>query len=331
MNPNVCEACRSAPIEHQLILEHEEAGRPYRLCLICKGRLENLALRPLEWFNLAAIHSFQKFHLHDDFYDENGTAQQPRTAVTHADRFPAPTLAEASNDPERLLDYVMSRWALTPDICSALNNHNAKQLLAILNERVSTSSNFHIESRAYEVCAETIGSPAADWIRTRLPLHDRRTLFDLSHACAQCLPSEEGFRFVTDQLKSDPPAALRERAAGLAWFRSDKVLDWIETFIHEPLTEDWGRLAAVSRLDWARVKCWLEKSRPLSLVALDALNACWHYNTLLLRRLRPRLGGVWSEEELKSVVEAYMSRDRVPRVQRAAAAVISHLSDIAGP
>jgi hypothetical protein len=135
---------------------------------------------------------------------------------------------------------------------------------------------------------------------------------------------------VTEQLKSDRPNLRRETASALAWFRSERVLDWIEAFIHEPLTEDWGRLAAVSNLDWSRVKSWLGKGRPLSLVALDALNACWHYNTVLLKRCRPKLAGGWAESEFVSVLEEYVSRDPVPRVQKAAGAAISHMHDIAG-
>jgi len=329
MNPNLCQACRNAAVEHKLAITDEEPAQPYLLCGECKRRLEHLALRPLEWFNLAALHSPWKYHLHDDFYDEQGAAYQPRIAIDEPERFPAPTLSQTANDPERLIDYTMSRWFLTGDIGSALAKHSPQRLLSVLNERVSSSPNVHIEARAYEVCAEALKGEAADWIRSRLPMHNRCTLFHLSQACAECLPFEEGFSFVTEQLKSGDPKRRRERALALAWFRSAKVLDWIEAFVHEPFTEDWGRLAVLSNLDWSRVKSWLAKGRPLSLVALDALNACWHYDTVLLERFQPKLAGAWTEIEVRRRIEEYARQDPVPRVQRAVAAAISHMNRLA--
>ena len=37
------------------------------------------------------------------------------------------------------------------------------------------------------------------------------------------------------------------------------------------MTDDWGRLAAQSRMSWPAARAWLERGRPLSLIALDAL------------------------------------------------------------
>jgi hypothetical protein len=72
--------------------------------------------------------------------------------------------------------------------------------------------------------------------------------------------------------------------------------------------EDWGRLAASSHLSWARVSNWLEQGRLLSLVALDALNACWHYNTPLLKMLQPKLQLPESKEIMTRKLAEYAKR-----------------------
>src|SRR5258707_12116757 len=48
----------------------EEPKQPEHPCPCCGG--------PLEWFNLAAKHGWRKYLLHDDFYDQDGTADVPK-------------------------------------------------------------------------------------------------------------------------------------------------------------------------------------------------------------------------------------------------------------
>ncbi len=64
-----CEACRRNNVE--VVVEDDDPIQPYRVCTACARRLRSLALRPLEWFNLASIHGPTKFLLHDDFYWDN--------------------------------------------------------------------------------------------------------------------------------------------------------------------------------------------------------------------------------------------------------------------
>lgn len=98
----LCDACRQAPQE-TLIDETHSSGPywPYRLCFACARRLTTYSLRPLEWFHLAAIHGPGEFFLHNDFYSEDGEAQQPKAVVVEPDRWPIPKLAEASRSNER--------------------------------------------------------------------------------------------------------------------------------------------------------------------------------------------------------------------------------------
>src|SRR5258708_7754419 len=73
--PELCQACQRTPVE--VVVEEDDPTQPYRVCRACARRLHLHSLRPLEWFNLAAVHGQAKYLLHDDFYWDNGIAQQP--------------------------------------------------------------------------------------------------------------------------------------------------------------------------------------------------------------------------------------------------------------
>ncbi len=74
-----CESCKANKATIDEFFDENEI--PYRLCWSCRKRLVNYALRPLELFNLVAIHG-HAYYLHDDFYDhDTGVATQPEIAV----------------------------------------------------------------------------------------------------------------------------------------------------------------------------------------------------------------------------------------------------------
>lgn len=53
--------------------------------------------------------------LHDDFYDDDGTATQPEEDVVDADSYPAPTLCDVCSSLDGLIDYIVSRWNPTKE------------------------------------------------------------------------------------------------------------------------------------------------------------------------------------------------------------------------
>jgi hypothetical protein len=330
----VCEACRLSNAEVEIPSAPNDAVQPYRLCQTCASRLEELALRPSEWFNLAAIHGRWKYHLHDDFYDEDGKAYQANIVVERAVEFPIPAVSEIEDDIERLVDMAMSRWFFgpekTPELLRALGQHDRGILLSVLQVRVSGIPNPAIESRAYGIAEMVLQSFAADWIRDRAETHSDASFIAWSCAAASCLPFEEGFGRVTTKLatkpKNDPMFAL----GALGSFRSSRTLDWMEVNVCEPLTDTWGRLAALSQFTWSRALNWLRRGRPLSLVALDALNSCWNFDTVQLRNARPRLLSPATRDEMTQALRDYASRDPKPRAERAARLAIEHLDEIAG-
>ena len=113
-----CQACEKQPAT--VIETNDNKEIPYLVCSDCHGRLMSLSLRPLEWYNLAKRHGWWQYHLHDDFYDEDGTAHQPEDdEIQTPELFPAPTLQEVANDPEKLLYFTITRWHLRQDVIDA--------------------------------------------------------------------------------------------------------------------------------------------------------------------------------------------------------------------
>lgn len=124
---------------------------------------------------------------------------------------------------------------------------------------------------------------------------------------------------------------LRERKAALLWFRSPAVLDWIE--INAPranVTEDWGRLAALSDLSWSRVQTWLARGRPLSLIALDALAECIPRpgQAPIVKLLEPKLKGCTHRSMVKVALETCMAADSAHRVAGTCRYIIEHLAEL---
>jgi hypothetical protein len=66
------------------------------------------------------------------------------------------------------------------------------------------------------------------------------------------------------------------------------------------------------------------------LVALDALNSCWNFDTIQLRNARPRLLSPAPRDEMAQEIRDYVVRDSKPRAERAARLAIEHLDEIAG-
>jgi hypothetical protein len=321
----LCQACRAAPARTTFSADYDdEDGEPVRLCRACDDRAETGSLRPLEWFNLAALHGPERPPLHGDLYEDDGTAEQPDVPVEDAERYPAPTLEEAARDVERLVDYAMSRHFLYADVKAALAEHDAARVLASLERRTAAGCGTHVMGRAYEICA-VLGPAASEWIRRRFEVGAVRMLYPLAEAAARCLPPDEGFQLVLGAVNAVPPS--RRRGDALAWFRSRRTLDWIEQNVQRPVTPDWGHLAALSDFSWERAAAWLEQGRPLSLVAVDGLYACEVHHTPMLRELSPRLADPAPLAEMTATLEAYLQRDSAPRVENTVRALLGAWED----
>jgi hypothetical protein len=318
-----CQACRAAPARTTFSAADED-GEPVLLCRACDDRAETRSLRPLEWFNLAALHGPERPPLHDDLYAHDGTAEQPDAPLEDAERYPAPTLEEAARDVERLVDYAMSRHSLDADVEAALAEHEAVRVLASLERRTAARCSAHVLGRAYEICA-VLGPAAANWVRRQFDADPAQAIHSLAEAAAKCLPADEGFQLVLGVVDAFPPA--RRPRDALAWFRSRRTLDWIERNVQRPVTTGWGHLAALSDFSWERAAAWLAGGRPLSLVALDALYGCEVHHSPMLRRLSPRLAHPAPLAEMARTLEAYAQGDSAPRVEDTVHAVLRAWKD----
>ena len=319
---NPCEACRSASIECHI--DSDDPEQPYLLCQQCSQRLLTCSLRPLEWFRLAAIHGPSQYYLHDDFYFYNGVAQAPREQVLSPELFPAPTLEEAAENVETLIDYAMTQCllALEENVFSALREYDRQTILVLLQQRVAHTHSVEIESQAYIICAHVIERDAEDWIRSRWDTYRIGVFVALAEASSSCLPFEEGFERVVQHLEMMTQKEIRTYCSVLVSFHTGRTLDWLEGHVSFPITDMWGKLAARSQFSWARATKWLDSGRPLSLVALDALYACGHDDTPLLRKFAPKLLEPDTRERMRAKLEQYAALDPVPRVKQKVTAII---------
>lgn len=94
----VCEACRQRSATTEINDDPNLREMPYKLCAACADRVARMALRPLEWFNLAALHGPARSLLHYDVYSQNGI-RWDRMCEACRERLAAEKIE--SEDPER--------------------------------------------------------------------------------------------------------------------------------------------------------------------------------------------------------------------------------------
>jgi hypothetical protein len=318
----VCQACKINPIS--VVEESDDESQPYRLCLVCRDRLVKYSLKPIEWYNLAVIHSPKKFLLHDDFYDDDGEATQPEEEVCVSDNDLAPTLESVKDDLELLLDFSITRWFLEDEVIYALNQHDKVSLLNSIKYRFYDTVNYEIKSRMLEIIADVLGDVASDWVRELWDNYDDDFLIQLSWAISSSLPAKEGLKYIFEKLQflSDKELIMSVFSC-LHRFRSNEVLDWIETNCMT-FHDNWGRLAALCFPTWERMKVWLAKGRPLSLVALDTMAKCAAIgNDQYIERFNPKII-MTNMSEINTVLDRYYDNDAVPRVKNKKEKILNH-------
>ena len=318
----LCEACKVKEIK--VVEISDDTNQPYKLCYECHDRLLNYSLRPIEWYNLAIIHSNNKFLLHDDFYDEDGVAGQPREDVIITIENEAPTLLAVREDLESLLDYSITRWFLDDQLINALKEYGAKTVLKSIKIRFYESKNYEVKSRMLEIVADVLGTSASEWVRELWAKYDEELLYPISWATASSLPTDEGLTYIYEKLKSVTEKKLPITAFTCLYrFRSNNILDWIESNCII-FNDNWGRLATVCFPTWERMKCWLNKGRPLSLIALDTMENCAKgARDKYVTQFSPKIIGT-TTIEVEKVLNDYLQKDTVHRVKTKVAAIIAN-------
>jgi hypothetical protein len=326
MITDLCEACKRNEIN--VVETSDDPNQPYKLCNQCHERLLKYSLRPIEWYNLAVVHSPNKFLLHDDFYEEDGEACQPEEDVFVTKKDKAPTLRAVRNDLESLLDFSITRWFLENDVISALKKHDTQKTLSSVKSRFYGTENYELKSRMLEIVADVLGTSASGWVRELWENYDEEFLYPISWATASSLPAEEGLKNIFEKLKLVSEKELPIAAFTCLYrFRSSNILDWIESTC-TIFNDDWGRLAAVCFPTWERMKFWLNKERPLSLIALDTMANCVKgYGDIYVEQFSPKILDT-DKNEVEQILNDYYQKDGVPRVKMKVARIVENKKEI---
>src|SRR4051812_7162321 len=323
---DLCEACKINEIN--VVETSDDPNQPYKLCNQCHERLLKYSLRPIEWYNLAVVHSPNKFLLHDDFYEEDGEACQSEEDVFVTKKDKAPTLRAVRNDLESLLDFSITRWFLEDDVINALKKHDTQKTLSSVKSRFYRTKNYEVKSRMLEIVADVLDTSASGWVRELWENYDEEFLYPISWATASSLPAEEGLNNIFEKLKLVSEKELPIAAFTCLYrFRSNNILDWLESTCII-FNDNWGRLAAVCFPTWERMKSWLNKGRPLSLIALDTMANCVKgYGDFYVEQFSPKILGT-DKNEVEQILNDYYQKDGVPRVKMKVARIVENKQEI---
>ncbi|AGK53676.1 hypothetical protein [Bacillus sp. 1NLA3E] len=322
----LCEACKINEIN--VVETPDDPNQPYKLCYQCHERLLKRSLRPIEWYNLAVVHSPNKFLLHDDFYEEDGEACQPEEDVVVTKKDKAPTLRNVRNDMESLLDFSITRWFLEADVINALKKHDNQKTLSLVKSRFYRTENYEVKSRMLEIVADVLGTSASGWVRELWENYDEEFLYPISWATASSLPAEEGLNNIFEKLKLVSEKELPVAAFTCLYrFRSSNILDWIESTC-TIFNDNWGRLVAVCFPTWERMKSWLNKGRPLSLIALDTMANCVKgHGDIYVEQFSPKILEA-DKGDVDKVLNDYYQKDDVPRVKMKISRIMENKKEI---
>lgn len=313
------------------IWDSQVLGSPYQVCEACSHRLRSLALRPREFFNLTAIHG-PYFYLHDDFYDfETGEATQPDIPIEDTALYPFPTLHDAQQNLNTLLDYAFVQYFTSTEVLDLLRTFKKEGILHRIQEKVNY--NQAITDKAYTLVAQLVGRVAENWAKEEWK--NRNTSYPIGYYAellSACLDPNEAFKIITQELSNLEGNSFNENSLALIHLKSTLVLDWIEQEKHKMVhfTTQFGMLAASSNFSWERAKKWLEQGRPLNLIALDALNFCtlnsYRGQSLWMKTLQPKLTDSFDTSEMISTLKNHVEKDSVPRVKNTVRNILQNLA-----
>jgi len=323
-----CQACEMTPAT--VIEPCDDEEHSFLACSSCYERLQARALRPIEWYNLAKRHGTWQYLLHDDFYDEDGNAEQPEIDVpVSGSGDSAPKLSKVRSDTEQLLDFTITQWFIREELSQAWNRLPKELILKSLINRFERNTNIGIRAITLEIAAIALKDIGATFVRNAWLTYPTGTEFwSLAQSSASCLPKEEGFSRVKKALADLQPKERMACMGALSYFQSAETLAWIEENISDPHTEAWGRLAANSEFDWTRATQWLQSGRPLSLVSIDALCTIAMPNTALSKSLKPTLLRPPTTNDFIKYLTDYAKKDSAHRVTQRIEVLIQMASSL---
>lgn len=324
-----CESCQ----QHEVEISEEKVNGTgyYLLCAACHERLISRSLRPLEFFNLAAIHHQDDYYLHSDFYSEQGKAEQPLKKVKDARKLPFPKLVDIKGDLTLVVNYACVEYSLSSSVVEALKGFQPANVIDCLERKLRY--NDCIDYKLFEIAANVLGRKAEDWIREKWQQRTTQPLLIYAEAIAKCFSPAEAFALLTMELEKLDDKALHDAIEALGYLQTNQTLDWIEHIKDriENVHRNWGILAAASRFSWAKADQWLSIGRPLSLIALDALYFCTTQGdregqAMWLRENPPSLMEPASLERMIEKLKSYQEIDKGARTRITIQAIIHNLT-----
>jgi hypothetical protein len=158
---------------------------------------------------------------------------------------------------------------------------------------------------------------------------------DLAFHLRALLPGKAFVDLLLEFMDKLPP---KQRASmvlhALSNVCDERVLDWIERNAVSPIGYEWGTAAACNQPSWTRLAKWLDKGRPLSLIALDAMKNCRGFDPKdenmsgVFRNVSPKVRSPVSLKAIRKKLEGYARVDPAPRVKKAIGLVLANLERI---
>jgi len=239
-----------------------------------------------------------------------------------------PRSAEQALTLDQMLALCMKQVVLRDEHYEPLEQFPRGELSAALARRLADSPSETVRSVCHDILRNVLRLDGAELFRAHFAELRMSAPIRWTATAAKCLPREEMLQLSWDMITSRDGLALKDAANALEYCRTPAALEWIERTIGQPklVAQFWGELAAKSELSWPRAQRWVANGRPLSLVALDALQ--------IIARLREtksefndvRLAEVSDRGEIVDALRSYAARDDVPRVSRAVAAIVEKIN-----
>ena len=142
---------------------------------------------------------------------------------------------------------------------------------------------------------------------------------------------DEAFEIITNEIEKVEDIYINDFINALNYIQDTKVLIWIEENKSKikNISLSWGQVAASSNFDWNFAKKWISQGRPLSLIALDALDFCTSQKrenqSLWMRELNPKLKKFENLEIIAQTLNEYSKIDNTPRVKNKVKKIIENI------
>lgn len=256
--------------------------------------------------------------------------RDPKTGLFGDVRPLATRLENAS--PEQIVELLFQYWSMPDSFKEILGRIPEPQKTALCQAQWDACK----ASRDVTVLSSeiilSIGPPAASWTRALwnwLTTDQREVSGVVLHALSASVPPDEAFALVKDWAIQSPDATTKKaRLMHLTPFKKPEVVPMVEEWwgqpeVQESSTRDWRDLVAASGLSWETARRWLENGRPLSLVALDVLQA-YHE-----KKEVPAVFHGPSREEFLAVLQDYQQRDKAPRPSRIIQRLVANAAPLA--